>query len=472
VSDVRPYPRIDRLPAGEIHAVGAAGLETAAMVRYLVEGGRSEIVLHDSAADLDRAFAAAHRFQPADQRVRARRALARCRELRTGSDYLAGVDRAAAVLIPVAWFLHAANTRLGALRDRFVTYPDACFDVWCGPVVGVTGSYGKTTTTRFAAALAGGVCCGNDRESFFDLGALAAEPPGRVMAFEASNRHLHNGFRRVLEVGVLTGITLNHELDHGSFAAYRQVKYSLAGRCHNLLYHASIPASFPDAAVLAARGTAYGAGGAWRLAGGTVESPDGNRHPLPGAAGLSQPDRDNALAAAAAAVGCGVAPEDMARRSRFLSGVLPLYRHASAAVAGRAVVNDAASCLPAATAALVAGLDRTFVLICGGDRQRYQAGEFDGLARAVAGNPHARRVYALGPMAGHLVAALRAAGFAAADPCEGLEQAVERALRTPAEVVAFSPGCGTGAEFPDKYARGEAFDRAIANLVPAGQAAH
>jgi UDP-N-acetylmuramoylalanine-D-glutamate ligase len=121
-------------------------------------------------------------------------------------------------------------------------------------VIGVTGSFGKTTTTRFAAALVGGVFCGNDRESFCDLAALARQPRARCMAFEASNRHLRNGWRRLLDVGVLTGISLNHEPDHGSFEAYRKVKYSMAARCRYFLYHAAIPAAFPDAAGMVAKG--------------------------------------------------------------------------------------------------------------------------------------------------------------------------------------------------------------------------
>jgi UDP-N-acetylmuramoylalanine-D-glutamate ligase len=149
--------RIDRLPAGgEIHAVGAAGLETASMVRYLVEGGRADIVLHDAAGDFEAAFWAAHRFQPVEHRRRSRDALARCLELRAGPEYLAGVESAAAILIPVSWFLHPANAALRPLQDRFVSYPDACFGLWRGPVIGVTGSYGKTTTTRFAATLVDG----------------------------------------------------------------------------------------------------------------------------------------------------------------------------------------------------------------------------------------------------------------------------------------------------------------------------
>jgi len=466
------HPRIDRLPAdGEIHAVGAAGLETASMVRYLVEGGRDDIVLHDTSTDLDAAFWAAHRFQQAVHRARSRAALARCRELRAGADYLAGVESAAAILAPVSWFLHRANARLEPLRARFISFPDACFDLWRGPVIGVTGSYGKTTTTRFVATLVDGIFCGNDRESFSDLAALARQPPERRLAFEVSNRHLRNGFRRVLDVGVLTGITLNHEPDHGSFEAYRRAKYSVAARCRDFLYHASIPAAFPDADGIAARGTSYGSGGAWRLVAGTVESPSGGCCPIPGAARLSAFDQDNALAAAAAALLCGAPVDEVERRSRFLAASTPRYRHAARGVAGRLFINDAASCVPASTAALVATLDHQFVLICGGDRQRYRPGEFDSLAAAVAANPHAALVCTMGAMADNIEASLRTVGFGAVVRSAHVDEAVERAADVSGAVVVFSPGCGTGSLFADKYLRGEAFDDAISKLVSSGQAA-
>jgi UDP-N-acetylmuramoylalanine-D-glutamate ligase len=467
----RRRPRIDRPPArGTIHAVGAAGLETASMVRYLVEGGHDEIVLHQAAGDLDAAFWAAHRLQPPEHRIRSRAALDACLELRAGADYLAGIESAALILAPVAWFLQRANARLEPLQDRFVYYPDACFDLWRGPVIGVTGSFGKTTTTRFAAALTGGVCCGNDRESCCDLAALAAEPRGRCMAFEASNRHLRNGWRRVLNVGVLTGISLNHEPDHGSFEAYRKVKYSMAARCRDFLYHAAIPRAFPDAGQIETEGVSYGAGGAWRLDGGAVEGPDRSRCPIPGAAVLSPLDRDNAVAAAVAAMRCGVGVAEIERRSRSLGEHTPRYRHAASQVGGRLCVNDAAACMPAATAALVAGMDRPFVLVCGGDRQRYRPGEFDQLARAVAANRHAALVCAIGPMAANIAASLRAAGFAAVAEAAGMEEAVERAVEVPRAAVVFSPGCGTGSEFADKYARGERFDDAVSKLVSGDQA--
>lgn len=466
------YQRIDRLPDdGEIHAIGAAGLETASMVRYLVEGGRDDIVLHDASEDLDAAFRAAHRLQPAEHRARSRAALARCRELRTGPDYLAGIEAAAAILLPVSWFLHPANADLERLRARFVLYPDACFDLWRGPVIGVTGSFGKTTTTRFAATLVDGVFCGNDRESFSDLSVLARQPPDRCLAFEVSNRHLRNGFRRILDVAVLTGITLNHEPDHGSFAAYRKVKYSMAARCRELLYHVAIPATFPDAATLATRGSSYGNQGTWQLAGDTIEGPGGRRCPVPGAARLLAMDRDNATAAAAAALLCGASAEEVERHSRSLAAALPSHRHQARQVASRLFVNDAASCMPAATEALVAVLDRPFVLICGGDRQRYRAGEFDPLARAVAANPHAALVCTMGPMAGNIEAALRRAGFDAIVTTAALPEAVERALDVTGATVVFSPGCGTGSLFADKDVRGEAFDDVVSALVSSGQAA-
>jgi UDP-N-acetylmuramoylalanine-D-glutamate ligase len=312
--------------------------------------------------------------------------------------------------------------------------------------------------------------CGNDREAFSDLAALARQPPERVMAFEVSNRHLRNGFRRLLDVGVLTGITLNHEPDHGSFQAYRAAKYSLAARCRDFLYHAAIPAAFPDAAGIAKRGRSYGVGGAWRLTPGAVEGPDGRGCAIPGAVWLSALDQDNAVGAAAAALLCGVPVEDVERRSRHLAASTPRYRQTARRVGGRLVINDAASCMPASTAALVNAMDRRFVLICGGDRQRYRPGEFDGLAAAVRANPLAALVCVTGPMAANIEAALRAAGFDAIVEVADTEEAVERALDVAGAAVVFSPGCGTGTGFADKYVRGEAFDDAVSKLVSTGQA--
>ncbi|MGH8835541.1 MAG: Mur ligase family protein [Actinomycetes bacterium] len=463
--------RIDRLPAGGgVHAVGAAGLETASMVRYLVEGDLDDVVLHDASEDFDAAFWAAHRFQPAEHRIRSRVALARCRDLRVGPDYLADIESAAVILVPVSWFLHPVNSRLEPLQPRFIYYPDACFDLWGGPVIGVTGSYGKTTITRFAAALVDGISCGNDRESFSDLAALAGQPRERCMAFEVSNRHLRNGFRRILDVGVLTGITLNHEPDHGSFQAYREAKYSLAANCCDFLCHAAVPATFPDAARIMMRGRSYGNGGDWRLVTEAIEGPEGSRCPFPGAARLSALDQDNAVAAAVAALLCGASVEDVEYRSTSLPVTKPRYRHTATDVTGQLFINDAASCMPASTAALVATLDRRFVLICGGDRQRYRPGEFDPLAAAVRANPHAALVCTIGAMAANIEASLWAVGFDRVVRCARLEEGVEHAMDVTGAVVVFSPGCGAGSMFADKYTRGEAFDDAVSKLVSGGQA--
>jgi len=466
--------RIDRLPHGRVHAVGAAGLETATMVRYLVESGVDDIVLHDEAADLETAFWLAHRYQPPEHIDRSRRALERCAELRTAGDYLAGIEEAAVLLVPVSWMLRKERARLEAQADRFVLYPDACFDLFAGPVIAITGSYGKTTTSRFAGTLVDGVVCGNDREFCFDLGRLASATADERLVFETSNRHLANGYRRVSDVGVVTGITLNHEPDHGSFEAYRQAKYRMADHCRDLLYHESIPQRFDDADPLVVNGASYGTTGAWRLtapvAGGPeVSGPAGLGASLPGAQQLSALNRDNALAAAAAALLSGVDAGSIAHRSAELDGSRPHYRQAVTHRDGRVVVNDAASCMPAATTALVASLDQPFVLICGGDRERYREGEFDELAAALATNPCTTFVVTTGPMAAHLEAALASAGYSSLARADSIGDALERALDVEAAAVVFSPACGTGSLFIDKHERGELFDAALDRLVPTGQ---
>jgi UDP-N-acetylmuramoylalanine--D-glutamate ligase len=461
--------RIDQLPPGEIHAIGAAGLETATMVRFLVEGGAERIVLHDEAVDLGSAFRQAHRFQPPEHVERSWRALSGGAELRQGTEYLAGLDEAAAILVPCSWMLRPDRDRLDPFADRVVRYPDACFDLFAGQVIAITGSFGKTTTSRFAATLVDGLVCGNDRAFHFDLTRLAAADAAERMVFETSNRHLADGFRRVVEVGVVTGLTRNHEPDHGSFEAYRRAKYRMAEHCKELLYHESIPRDYTDAAPLVARGTAYGPTGTWRLEDTTVVGPGGFSAAVPSASALSAPNRQNALAAAAAALLTGVDPADVTRRAAALPGTLPHYRQAVDHRGGRTIINDAASCMPAATAPLVAALDEPFVLICGGDRQRYWDGEFDVLATALVGNPWtAGVVVTAGPMTPHLAASLRAAGCPFVD-ADDIPHAVERALEVTGAAVVFSPACGTGTLFLDKYERGELFDAALDRLVPAGQ---
>ena len=315
--------RIDQLPASGVHAVGVAGLETATMVRYLVEHGNSDIVLHDVADNVDGAFAAAHRFQPVDHVERSRQAVRQCLDLRAGPQYLEGIEEATAIVAPVSWFLHAHRDRLAPLRDRFVLYPDACFDLFAGRIIAVTGTYGKTTTSRFAATLVDGHLFGNDREFTFDLDLLAGAPAEDWLVFETSNRHLANRFRRVVEVGVVTGISLNHEPDHGSFEQYRATKYSMAECCVQLLYHASIPERFADAGQLVARGSSFGPSGAWSLSGVTVAGPLGVACELPGVAKLDPLNRENALAAAAAALLSGASRNDIERRSTELAATRP-----------------------------------------------------------------------------------------------------------------------------------------------------
>ncbi len=462
--------RIDQLPASGVHAVGVAGLETATMVRYLVEHGNRDIVLHDVADDVDRAFDAAHRFQPFEQVERSRQAMRTCLDLRAGPRYLEGIKEATAIVVPVSWFLHAHRDRLAPLHDRFVLYTDACFDLFAGRIIAVTGTYGKTTTSRFAATLTAGHLCGNDREFTFDLDALARAAAEECLVFETSNRHLANGFRRVVDVGVVTAISLNHEPDHGSFEQYRATKYSMAERCRRLLYHASIPQRFADAGALTAKGSSYGAAGAWSLSGDLVSGPIGSGCELPGIAELDPLNHVNALAAAAAALLSGATADDVGRRSMELAAARPRYRQAREQRDGRTLINDAAACVPAGTAELVATLSEPFVLICGGDRQRYRPGEFDDLARALAANRMTAGVVTTGPMAAPIEAALVAAGCSDFCRADSVRHAVELAMAIPDVAVVFSPGCGTGTLFVDKYARGEEFDAAVDRLVPAGQA--
>ena len=463
--------RIDRLPPGPVHAVGAASLEVASMARFLVEQGRDDIVLHDLAPDFRAAFEQAHKLQSPQLQARSWAALSQCTGgLRTGPDYLTGVEHAAAVLIPVAWFLHRVNHPLQRVQHLFVTWPDACFRLWSGPVIGITGTVGKTTTTAFTAVLTGGIAGGNDREWQTDLDVLANQSADRVLAFELSNRHLHNGWRRTLDVGVLTSIALNHEVDHGDFATYRQTKYAMASACERFLYPVGLPRQWPDAAAACSRGQSFGRHGDWWLDGDTLAGVGGLACELPGIAASPALTRQNVIAAAAGALIVGVPPRDVTSRAAGLGHSVPQHRHTRQQVGERWVVNDAAACVPAATAALVRSLAEPSVLVCGGDRQLYRPGEFAELAEATAGNPAVVQVITMGPMAPHLHEEFAAAGVTRVQQTPDLASAVGAAANgciAHDATLVFSPGCGTGTMHVDKYARGEEFDLVVGRLFGA-----
>ena len=222
-----------------VHVVGVAGTEGASIARFLCAQGLRHVTAHDLAAPdaLEAEFKRQHVGLSREARAAAWTALrALPVDWRLGDDYLAGVDAAEAVFAPQAWYLYPRNrAALGALRERGVPFyglMDLYFGLSAAPIVAVTGSNGKSTTSRLIERILQATphrtfYAGNERRSVQVLDALSDMAADDRLVLEVSNRHLID-LAPTPWIGVVTNVLPNHLDEHGGdLAAYAAVKRRL-----------------------------------------------------------------------------------------------------------------------------------------------------------------------------------------------------------------------------------------------------
>ena len=222
-----------------VHVVGLASTEGAAMTRFLWAEGVHDLTVHDlqPEAEVARAFRRLHVGLPRAARdaVWAELEALPIRR-RFGPRYLEGIETAGAVFAGQAWFLYPPNLpRLAAVRDAGVPFhslAELYFGLAPARILAVTGSNGKSTTSRLAEAMLrqtpANVCyAGNERRSVQVLDRLREMGPDDVLVLEISNRQLTDIAPRP-RIGVITNVLPNHLDEHGgSFAGYAAVKRRL-----------------------------------------------------------------------------------------------------------------------------------------------------------------------------------------------------------------------------------------------------
>jgi UDP-N-acetylmuramoylalanine--D-glutamate ligase len=324
------------------------------------------------------------------------------------------------------------------------------------PILGVTGTNGKTTTTELVGAMlrAGGVPV----EVAGNVGRAVSELPGRVapdawIACELSSFQLEDIDTLRCRVGVLLNLTPDHLDRHGTAEEY--------ARCKLRIFENQHPG---DVAVL-------NADDPWVR---SLEMPGRGRQEW-----VSKADRgsidwehaslrgdhnlENALAAGAAARAVGV---DAAAVDAALREFQPPPHRMQPVADGGGVefVDDSKATNPDATAKALTAYESGVHLILGGS---LKGGGFGPLAEAVAAGPVAG-VYLIGQAADAIAQALDEAGV-------GYERSgtLEVAVRSAAaqagsgDVVLLSPACASFDQFRDYADRGQTFAR-IAREVAGG----
>jgi len=340
------------------------------------------------------------------------------------------------------------------------------FRLCSAPIVGVTGTKGKTTTATLCAAMLAAwrpdtVVAGNMGESALEqLPRIGPETP---VVIELSSWQLEGLAEYGLSphVAVCTNLSPDHLNRYASMADYAAAKRGIvAGQRAGdyAVLNRDDPAIWAFREATPARvlpfgredaGTdgawLYGAMLRWRFAGVEYACPR-ERLRAPG-----EHSALNALAAGLAALALGAPFAAVEAGLDRFAGVRDRLE-VIAEVAGVTYVNDTTATAPAAAVAALRAIDRPVVLIAGGSEKRTDFADF---AREAAARAKALVLLA-GDATPRLRAALLAAGVAEArlhGPAGSMEEAVSIAthLASPRDVVLLSPACASFGMFRDEF---------------------
>jgi UDP-N-acetylmuramoylalanine--D-glutamate ligase len=308
------------------------------------------------------------------------------------------------------------------------------------PLLGVTGTNGKTTTTELLGAILGARTAGNVGTALSEL--VDEVPPDDWIVCELSSFQLEDVDRFRPRIAVLLNLEPDHLDRHGTFGRYRDAKLRIFEN-----------QTEEDVAVVP-RGFGIVPGSARRIEFAADDE-------LPAEPLIPGPhNRENAAAATAAARAAGVGDEAIATGLRTFRGV-PHRLELVAERGGVRWVNDSKATNTAAARRALVAFAAPLHLILGGS---LKGERFDAFAEDVA-RAEVATAYLIGEAAEPLAADLGEAGvpFLVATTLERAVREAASAAR-PGDVVLLSPACASYDQFRDFEHRGEEFRRLVENL--------
>ena len=368
---------------------------------------------------------------------------------------------------------------LSRTGKRWLSEPEFAFRFFRSPLIAVTGTNGKTTTSALAARMLeeAGISVGLGGNIGGGFGPPASElalcdPPPSWLVVEMSSYQLGAISRFRPDIGVVTNLAPDHLDRYPHRAAYYADKARLfanAGPDSRWVLECDVPATLPlddevpggrylfDAAdsTQGLAGSRAAPRAAYTRDGWLVLAPDGREEPvmpvahlsLAGCAGLA-----NTMAAGLAARLAGAGTDAIASAARAFRP-LPHRLEQVADRHGILWVNDSKATNVAAAAGALRSFDRPVVLLAGGQDK---GEDLAPLADAVRNR--VRCVIAFGAARARIQEAVRSA--APVVRVEGDFAVAVSAARDAAragDIILLSPACASFDMFPNYEARGRRF---------------
>ncbi|MFL5762038.1 MAG: UDP-N-acetylmuramoyl-L-alanine--D-glutamate ligase [Thermomicrobiales bacterium] len=349
------------------------------------------------------------------------------------------------------------------------------FRACLAPIIGITGTKGKTTTSTICASILQSwdprtVLAGN-----MGISALEQLPriaPDTPVIIELSSWQLEalDEHRLAPHIGVLTNISEDHLDVYDGFADYAATKRTITRnqtRDDVLIVNRTDEEAWKASKETTARVVPFADTRrdelgmwvdnrrlVWRTDNGSTEIPIPENPALTGSRQAA-----NAAAAAAAALIQGASVDAVGRGLRGFSGIQNRFERV-AVTAGVEYINDTSATAPvAAIAALERLPGRRIHLLAGGAGKQTDLSTF---ADAVQASVHG--VYLLnGTATPDLESLLAARQVPLRGPYDSMARAVDAASHaaTSGDVVLLSPGCASFGLFRDEFDRGDKFREAV-----------
>ena len=302
------------------------------------------------------------------------------------------------------------------------------------PILGVTGTNGKTTTSELLGVMLGALVAGNVGRALTELDGVDG---GGWIVCELSSFQLEDIHEFRPRIAVLLNLEPDHLDRHGSFEAYRDAKLRVFENQE------------PDDVAIVPRGFGDVPGRGTRV---EFSADD----PLPAEPRIPGPhNRENAAAATAAARAAGVDDERIAEALRSFPGV-PHRLEEVAEVGGVRFVNDSKATNAAAARRAIASYDAPLHVILGG------LGKNESYAELAADlRERGAQAYLIGAAAEELAQAIDEHELSG-DLATAVRAAA--AAAKPGDVVLLSPAAASYDQFRDFEERGDEFRRLVREL--------
>ncbi len=234
---------IKSLKGKKIHIVGFTGTESSAVAIFLNKHGVKGLHLHDFCEEkqVKKHFKNAHLALSTKEQDSHLQALLNLKaNFYYQENYLKGIQDADIIFVPQAWYMYENNQQLTKLQSKkqFLSITKLYFQLSPAPIIAVTGSNGKTTTSNLINHLFAHAkhpynkiwFSGNDRGTHQILENIEEITNEDLLILEVSNRQLKVDLGKAPHIGVITNITQNHLKEYKSFAEYVDGKFSLLER--------------------------------------------------------------------------------------------------------------------------------------------------------------------------------------------------------------------------------------------------